>query len=592
VIDDVLAEARTSTYDFSATASPEDPLRALFDDWLPYYRLKWAIARVLQPASILEIGVRFGYSAAAFLDAAPGARYLGIDADVSDYGGVPGALQFAEKLLAPYAAEIVVADSQRYERFPGGAYDLVHVDGQQDGDGSFHDLELAIEQSRYVLVDGYHWSRVNCLAVTEFLHQNLDALDWYFVVPGYAGELLMKVRSDDGPRHASESGELVGAYTSSYYLNDCAGFEGFARHGGARVDDPRLQAVAGIAGITRPRRVLDIGCGRGELAISFARAGAEVVAVDYSRAAIELATRAVADANLAPGAVTLHCGDIATVPLEGRFDVAVASDLIEHLAPAELDVLYDRVKSHLAGSGRLVIHTSPNRWFYEHEYPRRRAQAAALGAYLPPDPRSRAERLMHINEQDPDRLGGQLRRHFASAVVWAGNLEDVRATLTGGDSSTRMRSEPDLFAVASDDAVDRGDLARAVGMDPMAPETSERLRLSVESAPRSVVVGGAFEVGVRLENGSDVVVNSNFPNPVQLAYHWLRGDQVVVDDSPRTRLFPWSTPGSAITLPVAVVAPPAPGRYVLRVVAVQEFIRWFDEPGNPLADDVTVDVTA
>jgi hypothetical protein len=68
---------------------PDDPLSYLFDEWQPYYRLKWAIASVVAPGSILEIGVRNGYSAGAFLGARPRARYLSIDADTDTHGGIP-----------------------------------------------------------------------------------------------------------------------------------------------------------------------------------------------------------------------------------------------------------------------------------------------------------------------------------------------------------------------------------------------------------------------------------------------------------------------------------------------------------------------
>src|ERR1035438_4093889 len=52
---------KQSDYDFRLSACPDDPFRYLFDEWVPYYRGKWAIARYLQPKRILEIGVRYGY---------------------------------------------------------------------------------------------------------------------------------------------------------------------------------------------------------------------------------------------------------------------------------------------------------------------------------------------------------------------------------------------------------------------------------------------------------------------------------------------------------------------------------------------------
>src|ERR1035438_10147495 len=112
-VEGILAEAARSTYDFRDNACPVDPLRHLFSEWVPYYRLKWAIARELQPATILEIGVRFGYSAFAFLDACPSASYFGIDADCDAYGGCRGAVNWAKERTRGSKAEFLVEDSQK-----------------------------------------------------------------------------------------------------------------------------------------------------------------------------------------------------------------------------------------------------------------------------------------------------------------------------------------------------------------------------------------------------------------------------------------------------------------------------------------------
>ena len=126
------------------------------------------------------------------------------------------------------------------------------------------------------------------------------------------------------------------------------------------------------------------------------------------------------------------------------------ADVVEHLAPKELNEMYARIQRHLAPTGRLVVHTNPNRWYYEREYPRKRVQALALGAYLPPEPRTRSELLMHINEQDPDMLASDLRSHFAHVVVWAATLFDPLGTLDPACDPARLSSDTELFAVASD----------------------------------------------------------------------------------------------------------------------------------------------
>jgi hypothetical protein len=108
----------SSDYDFRESACAEDPWRYVFPDWFPYYRTKGAIARHLQPA-VLEIGVRFGYSPLAFLNACPNASYLGINVDSNTRGGIKGAIHRARSAASKYHADFLIADSQAMDEFPG-----------------------------------------------------------------------------------------------------------------------------------------------------------------------------------------------------------------------------------------------------------------------------------------------------------------------------------------------------------------------------------------------------------------------------------------------------------------------------------------
>ena len=58
--------------------NPKDWLKLNEEQYL-YYESKYRIAADIKPASIVEIGVRYGYSAAAFLLACPQAKYMGFD---------------------------------------------------------------------------------------------------------------------------------------------------------------------------------------------------------------------------------------------------------------------------------------------------------------------------------------------------------------------------------------------------------------------------------------------------------------------------------------------------------------------------------
>ena len=123
-------------------------------------------------------------------------------------------------------------------------------------------------------------------------------IEYAVIVPGYAGELLVKLSESSKLEGAlnSASGEIRDLYDSRYYLRDCGGYNSYKQNQGKRIEESRLRTVAAIAERARPSRVLDIGCGRGELVHHFATEGAHtVVGVDYSPSAIELAERCFED---------------------------------------------------------------------------------------------------------------------------------------------------------------------------------------------------------------------------------------------------------------------------------------------------------
>jgi SAM-dependent methyltransferase len=600
MLDKILETARQGQFDFRSYANPADPLQHLFADWVPYYRMKWAIALVLQPQSILEIGVRYGYSARAFLEAAPGAELVGIDLDSDRFGGVKGAIDWARGNLRDYDCELIVGDSQGMDRFPGESYDLIHVDGQQDGDGSFRDLELALKQGRYVLVDGYHWTQTNYLAVNDFLFQNRHSLDWYAAIPGYAGELLIKVAESQAGVAGSNSDGLQSTYTQAYYTQDCGGYESFLQHQGRRLEDPRLRSVAAIATIVPPGRVLDLGCGRGELAYFLTHLGYEVTAVDYSEDAIALAQLVFESApEEIRQRVTFCCESVVTATFaSNHYDLAIASDLIEHLAPDEVEQLYTNVRRWLKPTGRFVLHSFPNRWHYRYDYARRRRTAAKLGAWLPLDPRTPYERLMHINEQSPRVMKRQLSQAFSHVALWFGDVGNPGGSLVQPYSHRELAAAPSLYAIASASPIDRQQIQTRLWMKPVR-FWWRKLKLDLLEMPAIAAPNATFEIQVQLTNHSRHTLSSYGPNPMHFSYRWLDPDsrQTIVAEGQRTALFP-PLPGHPIRqtpdklgyatmrCSVQVQAPSQSGRALLRITLVQEGVQWLDRRAHLFAECV------
>jgi SAM-dependent methyltransferase len=228
-------------------------------------------------------------------------------------------------------------------------------------------------------------------------------------------------------RQAEERGIDATEYDEAYFLCASEGYREFAASRGRRLG-PRFRKGLSLAGVQPGQRVLDIGCGRGELVIHSALRGARATGIDYSEAAVAIAREALASH---PASVQERA---AFALMDGRrlefadasFDTAFMTDVVEHLTPAELAAVLAGARRVLRPGGLLVVHTSPNRLLLDRVYPaytRRVHQALAAAcrlvryrdAVFSPDlpvtprfPRTDYERRMHVNEQSGDSLRAAL----------------------------------------------------------------------------------------------------------------------------------------------------------------------------------------
>jgi len=81
------------------------------------------------------------------------------------------------------------------------------------------------------------------------------------------------------------------------------------------------------------RRVLDAGCGAGQLAVEAARRGAQVVAIDVAGSLVAVAAERTPDALR--GRIDYRVGDMLSPDL-GRFDHVVAMDSLIHYAADDM----------------------------------------------------------------------------------------------------------------------------------------------------------------------------------------------------------------------------------------------------------------
>lgn len=591
-INEIISAYHSDFFDFRKYANPEDELAHLFDDWLPYYRMKHAICKTLNPSSILEIGVRYGYGAITFLHAAPNARYLGIDNDTSTFGGSMGAISWAQKITHGYDAGFIIADSQVMPAFPGDHWDLIHIDGQQDGDGTFHDLELALPKATWILVDGYFWTSENMLSSTYFMNKYSHFIEYAIIIPGYAGDLLIKVKEDTKPpRNSIRSNiDLPDEYDQEYFMNDCGGYESFKRTADLSLDDPRLIVAYLLVDPLRGKRILDLGCGRGELSYALAEGGAEVTGIDYYSAAIEIA-KSTYNAIETDGTLSFLCADAVHYPLIGTYDAILATDFVEHIEESAFLQILQNCAKHLKPEGRLILHTSPNRNYYDKHYPLLRQKAKEAGGYLPANPRTYYEDLMHINEQTPEYLESSLRRFFPHVCVWvAGEEGGLTGSLSGAYAQNDLDNARSIFAVASHTLIRKEELISSLSQDPL---NANILSVEIEliEIPEEMEAERDYSLKIRLSNRGEESLKSLPPYPVHISYHWMdMEEKIVLFDGIRTPIHPNLPPKTSREFSVIIHTPKDMGRYMLHLTLVQELQFWFEDrlPNLPLSIECTI----
>jgi len=109
----------------------------------------------------------------------------------------------------------------------------------------------------------------------------------------------------------------------------------------------------------RGRRVLDLGCGYGQMSLRMARLGYEVTAADISATMIDALKKMAAALP-----ITALVTDARNVRELGRdaFDSVVCLDLLEHID--EDDQVLQDIYCTLKGNGRLVLAVPALEWLY------------------------------------------------------------------------------------------------------------------------------------------------------------------------------------------------------------------------------------
>jgi len=115
--------------------------------------------------------------------------------------------------------------------------------------------------------------------------------------------------------------------------------------------DGRMVREVMLLGDPAGKRILEVGAGTGRDAVTLARAGAEVLTLDYVKGSLHLTAKAAETADVSVATV---CGDALGSPFpDGTFDVIFHQGLLEHFRDTH-PLLADNVRI-LKPGGHLIV---------------------------------------------------------------------------------------------------------------------------------------------------------------------------------------------------------------------------------------------
>ena len=213
-------------------------------------------------------------------------------------------------------------------------------------------------------------------------------------------------------------------YTEDYFRTACEGFDEFNSSEGEQLSR-RLNSAFSLAQVKPGMRILDVGCGRGEILRHAAQLGADAYGIDYAAVAVSLSRQVIEGVNgVAPGRTSVYQADAKKLPFPDKsFDRVLMFDVVEHLHPWELHEALLEVRRVLTDEGRFIVHTAPNIWYDRFAYPvvRRLRGVMGQGAQYPKDPRQFLVSInehVHVNEQSLWSMQKTLRLAGFKGKVW------------------------------------------------------------------------------------------------------------------------------------------------------------------------------
>jgi hypothetical protein len=238
-----------------------------------------------------------------------------------------------------------------------------------------------------------------------------------------------------------------------------------------------------------------------------------------------------------------------------------------------------------------VVHTSPNKLNYSYAYKRKREFAKKAGLYLPNNPRTYYEDLMHINEQTPSKLNRSLKKHFNCVYTWTTSLPDPSGSLGRSYSRKEYAQATSVYAVASHQHVARESILSLITQQKLATNDLD-VEIQVKENNLIFLRSNLVRLKLTIRNTTRQRIASLQPYPVNISYHWLRknGD-VEVCDGIRTPILIPLMPNETRDFTIDILTPPTEGVYKLQITLVQEHNFWFEQFVGHLPISIETTVT-
>ncbi|MBI4390241.1 MAG: class I SAM-dependent methyltransferase [Nitrospinae bacterium] len=192
---------------------------------------------------------------------------------------------------------------------------------------------------------------------------------------------------------------------------------------------PKFFHAVCLSGVAAGDRVLDLGCGRGDLLAALSPTRAKVVGLDYSQASLAITKKTLSrlDPEKRENIRVIGADATALGLSANRFDFVFMIDIVEHLYPEQLLACFKECRRVLKDEGQLIVHTSPNKLYNDAGYPfwERPINLALnklFGQNLMTRPaRNEMDKKVHVNEQTLWSLKRCLASAGFRAKVWLGS---------------------------------------------------------------------------------------------------------------------------------------------------------------------------